>query len=107
MEKRKKPESGDAGAHERRGKGEMTGSEREDREMRRANIAGESYVPPGEASPAYAPGDVTPEAPGRQEKGEMTAREKEARMMRRANIAGESYETPAKKADLNAPGKKR
>lgn len=107
MEKWKKPESDDAGARERQKKGEMTGDERDDRELRRANLAGESYVPPEEASPAYAPGEEIIGAPGRREKGEMTAREKEARMMRRANLAGESYETPAKKADPNAPGKKK
>ena len=107
MEKSKKPESGDASARELREKGEMTGDERDDRESRRANLAGESYVPPGEASPAYAPGDEITEATRMMEKGEPTGSEKEIRMMRRANLAGESYETPAKKAELHPPGKKR
>jgi hypothetical protein len=90
MEKLKKTESGDADARERREKGEMTGDERADRELRRANIAGEYYVPPGEASPAYAPGTG-----------------QESRMARRANLAGESYGPPAEKAELHKPGKKK
>ena len=75
--------------------------------MDRANIAGEEYVSPPEASPAHAPGDEFSEATCLRETGRETCSEDEARRMRRANIAGESYTTPAKNAEPHPPGKKR
>ena len=61
--------------------------------MRRANLAGEIYASPEEASPAYAPAEPTA-PPEQREEGVTTDREKKARMIRRANIAGEVYDTP-------------
>lgn len=107
MNEWKKPERGDASARKRREPGGKTESEKEAAQIRRANIAGEEYVSPREASPAYAPADEIMEATRLMEKGEPTGSDEEIRMRRRANIAGESYEMPAKKKELREPGKNR
>lgn len=97
MEEWKKPEKGNAGTRERREK-ETEGGEKESRGMRLSNIAGENYVPPKEASPAYAPGEKTVEACEGGKPGE-----KKARIMRRANIAGECYVSPEEASPAYAP----
>ncbi|MGA9140612.1 MAG: hypothetical protein WBZ29_10330 [Methanocella sp.] len=66
MGERKKPESGNSGAHEQRAEGEITESKKERDLMRRADIAGEVYNIPEYSEERHAKGKKDLEASEKQ-----------------------------------------